>query len=75
MVDFGHCSKSVPVGFIIISEKTQADYTVIFQQIKLYVEQKQLAGARWNVETAMLDFELALRNALKSVFVGIYLEI
>ena len=37
-------------------------------------EQKQLAGASWNVETAMLDFELALRNALKSVFVGIHLQ-
>ena len=74
MVDFGHCSKSVPVGFIIMSGKTQADYTAIFQQIKLYVEQKQLAGATWNVETAMLDFELALRNALKSVFVGIHLQ-
>ena len=27
LVDFGHCSKSVPVGFIIMSGKTKADYT------------------------------------------------
>ena len=71
LVDFGHSHRSIPVGFIIMSGKSQADYTGIFQQIKLYMEED---GEIWNIESAMLDFELALRNALKAVFAGIHLQ-
>ena len=72
LVHFGHCSKSVTIGYIIMSGKTQADYTDIFQEIKNLVEEEN--GLVWNLEAAMLDFEIGLRNALKAVFDGIHLQ-
>ena len=53
-----------------MSGKTQKDYTAIFKEVKRVVE---LDGTTWNLKTAMLDFEIALRNSLKTVWPNIHL--
>ena len=69
-VRHGHQRKSMPLGYIIMSGKTQKDYTDIFKEVKRVVE---LDGTTWNLKTAMLDFEIALRNSLKTVWPNIHL--
>ena len=67
----GHQRKSMPIGYIIMSGKTQADYTDIFKKIKELVEED---GTRWNLVNVMLDFEIALRNSLKTVWPNVRLS-
>ena len=70
-VKYGHRRRSMPLGYIIMSGKTQADYIDIFRKIKSKVEED---GTVWNLQAAMLDFELGLRNSLKKVWPNIRLS-
>ena len=71
LINAGHRSVSVPCGYIIMSGKSQKDYVGVFKKLKEFMEQD---GRTWNLKTAMVDYELALRNALKLVFDGIKLQ-
>ena len=66
----GHRRKSMPLGYILMSGKTQSDYIDIFRKIKSKVEED---GTVWNLQAAMLDYELGLRNSLKKVWPNIRL--
>ena len=54
-----------------MSGKSQADYVGVFEKRKAFMEED---GNAWNIKSAMVDYELALRNALKKVFNGIKLQ-
>ena len=70
-VRHGHQRKSMPLGYILMTGKSQADYTQIFQKVKEVVEGD---GPSWNLVNVMLDFEMALRNSLKAVWPNIRLS-
>ena len=71
LINAGHRSESVPVGYIIMSGKSQADYTGVFKELKAFMEAD---GSTWKLKRAMVDYEIALRNALKEVFPAIKLQ-
>ena len=71
LVNAGHRSESVPCGYFIMSGKSQADYIGVFEKLKAFMEED---GNAWNIKSAMMDYDLALRNALKKVFNGIKLQ-
>lgn len=53
-------TKSVSLGFALLKSATQENYTLLFKRIKDY---KFL-----NIKNIMLDFEVAIYNAAKSIF-------
>ena len=52
LIDSGHRSESVPVGYIIMSGKSQADYEGVFRKLKTYMEDME-EDCIWDIKTAM----------------------
>ena len=72
MVNAGVNEGSKPLAYIIMTGKTEVDYTASFNELKMLI--KNTSGQDCQIKTAMCDFELALRNSLKRVFDGIELS-
>ena len=52
---------TVPLIYILLTDKTQATYTAVLEQLKNLINEL-------TPETAMVDYEIAMINSLRTVF-------
>ena len=60
----GQPPRSVPLFYILMSGKRQIDYEAVFEVMKTEIE----TGGPMQVQSFMMDYELAIWNAVRKVF-------